>query len=158
MTVLVDVLSSIFQSASVSVTSSEMSHGRQEAPTPSAMEQAHYDLIKTLFEVREEAKGQDWDGYGARQVDDATVAKALDVVDRLPKIFPRPEISAHPNGEIAFEWYVGPRQILTVSVNKSGRLLYAALYGQSRLYGREFLIDGIPGQIERALRRLYRKP
>jgi len=124
--------------------------------TPSvSIDQAYDECLESLREVSAEASRPNWDGYGAYPVSDATLAQALAFLDVLPSTLPIPEISPHPDGELAFEWSFGQRRLLTVSVNESGRLSYAALFGQARQYGTEFLLDTLPDPVALALRRLY---
>jgi hypothetical protein len=120
-----------------------------------SIDETYNECLGSLLEVFGEASRPNWDGYGAYPVSGATLAYALEFVDLLPSALPRPEISAHPDGELAFEWSVGRRRLLTVSINESGRLSYAALFGQARLHGTEFLLDALPEPVALALRRLY---
>lgn len=124
--------------------------------TPSvSIDEAYKESLDSLLDTFKEASKPNWDGYGAYPVSGATVAQALAFLDLLPSTLLRPEISAHPDGELAFEWSFGSRRLLTVSVNESGRLSYAALFGHARLHGTEFFLDAIPETIALALRRLY---
>lgn len=124
--------------------------------TPSVtVDEAYDECLKSLLEASKEASRPNWDGYGAYPVSDATLAQALTFLDLLPSTLPRPDISPHPDGELAFEWSFGPRRLLTVSVNESGRLSYAALFGQARLHGTEYLLDALPEPVALALRRLH---
>ncbi len=124
--------------------------------TPSVtVDQAYDECLESLLEAFEEASRPNWDGYGAYPVSEATLAQARAFLDLLPSKLPTPEISPHPDGELAFEWSFGPRRLLTVSVNESGRLSYAALFGQARLHGTEYLLDALPEPVALALRRLY---
>ena len=125
--------------------------------TPSvSVDQAYENCLQALHEAFEESSQPDWDAYGARPVSETTLAQALAFLDVLPSTLLWPDISPHPDGELAFEWYFGQRRLLTVSVNDSGRLSYAALFGQARQHGTEFLLrDELPEPIALALRRLY---
>src|SRR5713101_1303067 len=123
--------------------------------TPSvSVDKAYEDSVESLVEVFKEASEANWDGYGARQVSGATLEQAITFLTLLPSSFTRPEFSAHPNGELAFEWYFGPRRVLTVSINESGRLSYAALIGERRRHGTEPLLDTLPDTIILAIREL----
>lgn len=124
--------------------------------TPSvSIDEAYKESLDLLLDAFEEASRPNWDGYDAYPVSGATVAQARAFLDLLPSTLPGPEISPHPDGELAFEWSFGPRRLLTVSVNESGRLSYAALFGHARLHGTEFLLDAMPEAVALALRRLY---
>ena len=116
---------------------------------------ARIEHIRKAREAADEASRPDWDGYGVCAVSEATLAQALALLDLLPSALPDPEISAHPDGEIAFEWSLGPRRVLTVAVNESGRVSYAALFGSARQHGSEHLLGVLPDPVGQALRRLY---
>jgi hypothetical protein len=124
--------------------------------TPSVSVDEAYDRsLQALREAADEAARPGWDGHGGQPVSRVTVSQALTFLDLLPSRLPGPDISAHPDGELAFEWFRGPRRLLTVSVNESGRLSYAALFGPARQHGTEFLVDTLPDSIAQAFRRLY---
>lgn len=123
--------------------------------TPSvSVDQREREQLNALRDVYEEAFVPGWDGHGAEPVSKATLAQALAFLDILPSTSPSPDMSAHPDGELAFEWYFGRGRVLSVSVNETGRLSYAALFGYSSQHGTEFLLDSLPEAIALALRRL----
>jgi hypothetical protein len=124
--------------------------------TPSvSVDEKKRGQLEALRAVYEEASLPGWDGYGAEPVSKAILAQALAFLDILPSTSPSPDVSAHPDGEVAFEWYFGRGRVLSVSVNEAGRLSYAALFGYSSQHGTEFLLDSLPEAIALALRRLY---
>lgn len=128
---------------------------RHDTPSVS-VDQAYENCLQALREAFQESSQSGWDAYGAHPVSEATLTHALAFLDVLPTTLLWPEISSHPDGELAFEWSFGPRHLLTVSVNESGRLSYAALFGRARVHGTEFLLhDSLPDPIALALRRLY---
>lgn len=112
-------------------------------------------VYMALRETAEEASRPNWDGYGASAVSDTTVAQGLALLDLLPSTVPAPEVSAHPDGELAFEWWLGPHRALTVSINEMGRLSYAAMFGAARQHGTEYLVDVLPDPLLQVFRRLY---
>src|SRR5688572_9463474 len=63
-----------------------------------------------------EAAADNWDGYGGRAVTYGVKLRAQAFLDALPAGVPLPSIAVDPDGEIAFEWYLGPRQVFSVSV------------------------------------------
>jgi len=66
-----------------------------------------------------------------------------------------PEVMAHPDGDIAFEWYVEPRRVLTIAVGPSEILHYAALFGKSSARGKEEFTGSMPVVLDGLLDRLY---
>jgi len=124
--------------------------------TPSvSVDEKRRQELEALRDAYEEASLPGWDGHGAEPVSKATLAQALAFLDVLPSTSPSPGMSAHPDGELAFEWYVGRGHVLSISVNEAGRLSYAALFGYSSQHGTELLLDSLPEAIALALRRLY---
>lgn len=124
--------------------------------TPSvSIDEAHEACDQALFEAAQEASQSNWDAQGAEAVSGSTVAQAVAFLDVLPTALPRPDISVHPDGEVAFEWSARPGWVVTVSVNEWGRLSYAALLGPARVHGVELLLDALPEGVVVVLRRLY---
>lgn len=99
----------------------------------------------------------DWDAYGAKPVTAETREAASALLAKLPGGIPEPEIGADPDGEIAFEWELGPELVFSVSVRGGDkRLSYAGLYGRSKVHGTEFLGEAIPDPITLGIGRLLR--
>jgi hypothetical protein len=129
---------------------------RTTPDTPSvSIDEARNERLQSLREAFSEASQPGWDGYDASPVSVATLVQAWAFLELLPSALPRPEISANPDGELAFEWSFGPRWLLTVSVNESGRLSYAGLFGLARIHGTEWLLDSIPEPVALAFQRLH---
>ncbi len=67
------------------------------------------EVLKALGEVYEECSEDNWDGYGASAVGVDTYLESQRFLQLLPTTIPFPEITVEPDGEIAFEWFEGPR-------------------------------------------------
>ena len=102
------------------------------------------DTVRQLYQVLEECGRSNWDGYGAQSVLFETYEKAKRFAQALPFGIPVPEVSAEPDGEITFEWFVAPTRVFSVSVSPNNELNYAGLFGASRTYGTEVFHDAIP--------------
>ena len=85
-----------------------------------------------------------WDGYGAEPVMSATAERARDFAGTFPPDLPAPAVGAEPDGHITFEWYRAPEQILSVSVDATGALYYAALLGTKKARGTELFRGRMP--------------
>lgn len=107
-----------------------------------------------LFAVFTNGLQENWDGYGASPICHSTYNQALRFLQALPKGCPLPEVSADPDGEIAFEWFVAPRWEFSVSFAPDGRLSFAGLFGPNTTYGTECFLDEIPEGIIYNLRRV----
>jgi hypothetical protein len=120
-----------------------------------SVEEPYRITVERIRDVAREASAPDWDGYNGLPVTEATLEQAFALLSALPSTLPAPDVSVHPDGELAFEWYFGPRRLVTISVNEAGRLSFAALAGHTRLYGSEHLLDALPESITLALRKLF---
>ena len=111
--------------------------------------------VASLMEVLRPASQPDWDHQGALAVASSTGMLALGFLASLPEVFPLPEVDAEPDGRIAFDWYRGPRGVLTVSIGKRNSLAYAATIGSHASHGTVVLGDSFPAAIVDLLRGLY---
>lgn len=111
--------------------------------------------LARLNRVGDEALSAGWDGYGARQLSFQSYSQALKLLQALPTSTPVPDVSIEPDGEVEFSWALGARRLLSVSVGPDGRIAYAALFGESRAYGAEFLGAEIPRTILENLQRVF---
>jgi len=109
---------------------------------------------KSLMEISKECSLNNWDGYGALAVNQATVFQAHRFLRALPTVVPAPDIMAEPSGEVAFEWYLGPRWVLAISIDNRGELTYAGLFGSNEVHGTEYFEDELPEAIETNLYRV----
>jgi len=114
----------------------------------------HYrQIAEKLFMTAAESRVDDWDSYGARPVDAKSLLNAMWFAHLLPMTVPIPEIYVDPDGEIAFEWWLSPRRIFSVTVRRNNELAYAGLFGVNKVYGVEHIDDELP---ETILDEIYR--
>jgi hypothetical protein len=105
---------------------------------------------QALAEVQstfEECAEPDWDGYGAQGVRPETYAQAVRFLLALPTTVPKPEVTAEPDGEIAFEWYRSGACVFVVSVGEGGILTYTFRRGRRKAWGVTFLEDEVPRDV-----------
>ena len=102
---------------------------------------------ESLIEVYNESQIPNWDGYGAQSVSFESFCRAEHFLKLLPSDLPLPNVSAHPDGEVAFEWRVPNRKILTISVGNHNFVTFAGVFGNTERYGVENFIDEIPQEI-----------
>lgn len=95
-------------------------------------------VFSELTSVYAECSQPNWDGYGALRVLPETYSNANSFLQMLPQLdFPRPSVSAEPDGHITFEWHSARRKTLSVSIAPDGNLHYAAILGPITRYGTE---------------------
>jgi hypothetical protein len=91
--------------------------------------------LDALNSICEEAREENWDGYGARSVTDATVSRARRLLELLPADIPDPDFAAHPDGALAFEWHASPTRSFTLSVLADRDLAYAGIFPEEKTFG-----------------------
>jgi hypothetical protein len=91
---------------------------------------------------------------GATPVDEDTKRMAIKFAAILPTSLPIPEIGFDPDGEISFDWLGPSNKILSVSVDRHGRLAYAGRFGErQKINGVEQLSENCPPEIIRGIKR-----
>ncbi len=115
------------------------------------------EALQSLEEIFRECSEEGWDGYDALPITEEAYLEAERLIKSLPitSFIPMPEITPEPNGEIAFEWTKGNRQIFVVSVSGKNEIVYAGLFGVNKTYGTEYFGDSLPSRLIENLRRLY---
>lgn len=112
--------------------------------------------MRALEECISECSSENWDGYEAQPVCEESAGFALSFLRSLPPNLPStPDISADPDGEVSFEWYLARSRVFSVSVGKGGRLSYAGLFGAGRVHGTEYWLDELPKAILQQMGRLF---
>lgn len=111
-----------------------------------------------LEEVRNEASAEGWDGYGGKPMSPDAFLNAKLFIAALPTTAPQPEVSADPDGDVALDWYFGPRKALSVSISSDGRCAFAWIRGHRTFRGTDWVDDdGIPENVANALWQLARE-
>lgn len=107
-----------------------------------------------LNRAYDQARVDNWDGEGSARVQPGTYAYATQFSALLPRDATVPEVYVDSDGEIRFEWNLGPRRVFAVSVANDGTLSYARLIGHETLHGSEALRDDLPLAIADSLSRI----
>jgi hypothetical protein len=114
----------------------------------------HQEALEELAEVWKECQHPGWDGHEALPVEAETLRGAYTLIESLPLGFPRPSISAEPDGQLTLEWYKSPSRTLSVSVDPDGFLHYAGLFGASKRYGTLAYFSSAPAELIQLVRGL----
>jgi preprotein translocase subunit Sss1 len=107
----------------------------------------HQEAFEELAEVWEECRKPGWDGYGARAAEQETLRNTYQVIEALPLGFPRPSISAQPDGQLTLEWYRSPTRTLSISIDPDGYIHYAGLFGVEKHFGTVPFLGGLPAKV-----------
>jgi hypothetical protein len=112
--------------------------------------------LDALSETYRECNEQNWDGYDALPISQATYDEAIRFLNALPSWMPTPEIVPEPSGDIGFEWNFGKNRILAASVGGTNRIIYAGLLGTgNKAHGIEVFDGSIPQTLVDHITRIY---
>ncbi len=112
-------------------------------------------MLENLFQAKQEHSIDNWDGYGAKAIDEQSYENAIRFVLSLAPDIPTFEIGVEPDGEVVFEWYGGKRKVFSVSMGSRNELTYAGLYGISKTYGVEHFYGNIPDTLLDNISRVF---
>ena len=112
-------------------------------------------ITEALLQVKKEYADDNWDGYGAKRIDEKSFENALRFAWSLPSSIPEPETDVVPAGEVVFTWSRAKRQLFSVIVGNRNELSYAGLYGTTKTYGVEYYDEGIPDNILSNIKKVY---
>ncbi len=115
----------------------------------------YQETRRVLWNAVAECSEDDWDGYGAKSVNNQSYEHSLRFLDMLPDTIPAPEVAVEPDGMVAFEWHEESRWVFSVSFETNGELVYAGLFGNSKTHGTENFGEELPQTILDSIRRVY---
>lgn len=111
--------------------------------------------LSQLMALFYECAEPNWDGYDAPALKPQVFQYAKQFIASIPFDLPVPEIGASPQGDISFEWCLGPKKIVSVGVSSNGEIHFASLIGYRRVFG-SFPFDGVfDGQLYSLVHDLY---
>ena len=104
--------------------------------------------LANLARVYAECREPGWDGYEAEPVSAEAYHFAARFIMALPAVFPAPDVTADPDGEISLEWDCGRWKALSLSVGPGGKITWAALLNrQKRETGTEIFDDFVSPEV-----------
>ena len=77
------------------------------------------------------------------------------VMTTLPAEMPLPVVIVESEDEIGLDWDEGAERVVSLTIDDSDRIGFAAHFGREPLYGRAELGDGLPEAVRHLLARLY---
>ena len=116
------------------------------------------DTLQELWDIYRECSEDNWDGYKASPITVSTYKEAKKLLLWIPSLYPLPEILPEPDGGIALEWYKEPNISFAVSVNGTGIIHYAGLFGENNeMHGKETFTASALKTILYSLMRIFPK-
>jgi hypothetical protein len=118
--------------------------------------QKQRELTASILQLLQDiSASQRHNDKGVNQPSHHTILSALKFASLVPNKYPNPEIDIDPDGEVSFEWYIKPNQILTASIRSDGRIVYAGLNGMEKISGKDYLKERFPSGIAAFLDGLF---
>ena len=99
--------------------------------------------FQQLYEVFEECSFEGWDGERAKPISVEVLQEARKFLYSFPLGMEAPEVGAEPDGAITLEWYRSPNRVISVSIDGSGWLYFAAIIGSRKRHGSDFALLGV---------------
>jgi len=129
------------------------------APNPRLLASARQAVLQrrrlALQSACEEASQDNWDGYGALAVCTGARERAQRFLDLLPTDLPDPQVAAHPDGAIGFEWHPSRDTTFSLSVSGKGDVAYAGVSPEEKTFGTLVFDASVPRAVLDRLRNLY---
>jgi len=89
--------------------------------------------FEDLWDAWKLCSSPNWDGDGAREVEQDCYRVAYRFIEEIPTSLPSPTISGEPDGHINLEWYSASRRTVSVSISPDGTVYWASLIGTERM-------------------------
>lgn len=130
-----------------------------DRPDSVTVDRVKANRLSTLIRVCAAAAEMGWDGFRAQPISVATYKRAKEFLDAIPLTARDPEMSAHPDGDVEFEWFRSSDCVLTISVGGRDVIHYAALVsGQPPISGRDVFAGTIQAPIAELLAKVAFPP
>jgi hypothetical protein len=97
-------------------------------------------------------KGSDSEGV---LIDVEPFGRMFDLLRTLPRKIPLPDIVVESEHEIGLDWGRGPRQVLSLTIDETPFIGFAALIGHEPIHGRALFAGNLPEILAHLFSRLY---
>ena len=121
----------------------------RDAAAP-ASEDRGSDIVVRLLEAVTQAADKDGTAVSLNAFN-----KTIGLLTALSAELPLPIVVVESGDEIGLDWDEGAERVVSLTIDNSDRIGFAALFGRDPLYGRAECIDGLPETIRYLLGRLY---
>ena len=110
---------------------------------PSERASLHAEFSELLAECDE----VNWNGYRSDPISGEATDAARKLIANLPTDLRQPSLGAVPEGLVTFEWYKGPKNIISVIANSNNTVDYAISRGDEILHGSAPFFGTLPSTV-----------
>ena len=121
----------------------------EEATAPRG-EHRESEILRRLIDALTQAKEND-----GTTVSLTAFNNTLEFMKSLPTTLPLPVVVVESDVEIGLDWDEDPQRVVSLTIDNSDRIGFAALFGREPLYGTVDYIRGLPETLHFVLARLY---
>lgn len=121
----------------------------EEAAAP-ASEYRESEIVWRLLDALTQAVASD-----GTTVSLSAFSKTLEFMKSLPIELPLPIVVVESDDEIGLDWDEDPQRVVSLTIDSSDRIGFAALFGREPLYGRVDYVHGLPSTLQFVLAQLY---
>ena len=116
-----------------------LNHGVETVTMPPDDER----LRRELVDIRQECSTADWDGYGAKPVDEASIQCVLRLLNILPLGISYPELAPEPTGDLTMVWRKKGYHLI-VGIDATGQIAWGGTSPKGHVYGDATFDEEIP--------------
>jgi hypothetical protein len=121
----------------------------KDAATPASVDRKG-DIITRLLEAVVQAAEQEETSMSLDAFN-----KTFDFLTSLSTELPLPVVVVESEDEVGLDWDEGPEKVVSLTIDDSDRIGFAALFGRDPIYGKAECTDGPPETVRYLLARLY---
>jgi hypothetical protein len=107
----------------------------QNAETSHSLFGVKASMISEILALVDECEEENWDGEGAKAIDDRVAGRAVSLIRALPAGVRMPEIAPEVDGRISLDWILTQHSFFSISVGPSNRLPFAWVDGSESGHG-----------------------
>lgn len=112
-------------------------------------------LNEEVLQVYGDCCRDNWDGYEARSISKNSLLGVQEFISKVDSL-PVPEVNAHPDGELALDWYGDNGEIFSLSFGDLGKVSFAGRFEEgSVIHGRENVGGMDTAFVESLIRRVF---
>jgi len=113
--------------------------------------------FQQLYEVFEVCSSDNWDGEQAKAISREAIRYTERFLNSLPLGMEAPDVCAEPDGAITLEWYRSTNKVISISIDDSDWLYFAAIIGDRKRHGADFALLGVSDDLLELISQVTRR-
>ncbi|MGH9392731.1 MAG: hypothetical protein ACRD1E_01050 [Terriglobales bacterium] len=118
------------------------------------------DFLRAIFAdldaLRAEANHENWAGREGKAMARGAYLQARRLLQELVRTYPDPELTVDADGAVVMDWLLDRDHMLSLSVEESGRIVYAFHAGNVKGSRTDWYLDAVPSALATDLAKVTR--